>query len=45
MFIYNRILGTFTPYACSFQAVDCEGLVFMTQIQDPYGKVTVDPCD
>ncbi len=45
MLIYDPD-GGFSVYApCSFTTVDCEGLVFMTQIQDPFGKITVEPYD
>jgi hypothetical protein len=32
-------------YVGSFSTLDCEGLVFLTQLRDPYGKVVVDPHD
>ena len=45
MLIYNPA-GGFTVYTpCSFASLDCEGLVFMTQSQDPFGTITVSPCD
>ena len=43
MLVYDPSGGGFTVYApCSFTAQDCEGLVFMTRNQDPYGKITVE---
>ena len=45
MLIYNPA-GGFTLYTpCSFASLDCEGLVFMTEAQDPFGKITVNACD
>ena len=45
MLIYDPGGSNFAEYTCSFVARDCEGLVFLTQTQDPYGEVTVDACD
>ena len=45
LLVYDRDGGAFSEYACSFVTVDCEGLVFMTQLQDPYGKIVVYPRD
>ncbi len=38
-------VANYTQYPCAFDAVDCEGIVFMTQNQDPYGKIVVDAHD
>lgn len=32
-------------YNCAFQTVDCEGIVFLTQSSDPFGKIVVDAHD
>lgn len=45
MLIYNGEDGSFVEYACAFDTVDCEGLVFMTKAQDPFGMITVEACD
>ena len=38
-------VANYQQYDCSFDTVDCEGLVFMTELQDPYGKIVVDAFD
>jgi len=38
-------VADYQQYNCSFDTVDCEGIVFMTQLQDPYGKIVVEACD
>ena len=45
MLIYDGGRSNFVEYSCSFVTVDCEGLVFMTQSQDPFGMITVDAHD
>jgi hypothetical protein len=37
--------GEAVKYACSFQTIDCEGLVFTTLARDAYGEVVVEVCD
>ena len=45
MLVYHPGGSDFAEYTCSFVTVDCEGLVFMTRNQDPYGKITVEAHD
>ncbi len=43
--IINPATGETRQFSCSFATVDCEGLVTLTQLTDPYGKIVVEPCD
>jgi hypothetical protein len=43
--IINPATGATVKYPCSFATVDCEGLVVLTKLMDPYGCVVADPCD
>jgi hypothetical protein len=43
--IIDPATGATQSYPCSFATIDCEGLVVMTQMTDPYGAVVVDACD
>ncbi|MHC4067133.1 MAG: NHL repeat-containing protein [Planctomycetota bacterium] len=45
LMIIDPATGNAQEYVGSFATVDCEGLVFLTQMTDPYGKVMVDPHD
>jgi hypothetical protein len=45
LMIIDPASGTSLEYVGSFSTLDCEGLVFLTQVTDPYGKIMVDPCD
>jgi hypothetical protein len=41
----NEIYTPTVNPPCAFLTVDCEGLVFFTQLTDPYGKILVDAHD
>ena len=43
--IIDPATGNTQEYPCSFATVDCEGLVVLTKLTDPYGRVVADPCD
>lgn len=45
LLVLNPTGNTVAEYNCSFVTVDCEGLVFLTQASDPFGKVVVDAHD
>jgi hypothetical protein len=37
--IMNADNGNNVQWECSFQTIDCEGLVFTTKAADPYGPI------
>ncbi|MHC4101081.1 MAG: hypothetical protein ACYSW1_09420 [Planctomycetota bacterium] len=39
LLIINAETGQSVPWACSFQTIDCEGLVFTTKTLDPFGPI------
>ena len=43
--IVNPATGAARVFDCAFEMIDCEGLVLMTELTDPYGKITVNPHD
>ena len=43
--IIDPATGNTRAYPCSFATVDCEGLVVLTKLTDPYGRVVAEPCD
>jgi hypothetical protein len=45
LMIIDPASGAAQEYIGSFKTLDCEGLVFLTQLTDPYGKVVADPHD
>lgn len=45
MLIYHPASGSFELYPCSFETVDCEGLVLFTKQQDPYRGILADVFD
>ena len=45
LLILNPANGDAIRYDCSFQTIDCEGLVFTTQFRDSFGAIVVDACD
>ncbi len=45
LMIVNPATGEAVEYVCSFQTIDCEGLVFTTQFRDSFGEIVVDACD
>jgi hypothetical protein len=45
LLIVHPVTGEAVEYVCSFQTIDCEGLVFTTAARDPYGKIVVEACD
>ncbi|MHC4981012.1 MAG: hypothetical protein ACYTGT_18660, partial [Planctomycetota bacterium] len=45
LMIIDPASGAAQEYVGSFSTLDCEGLVFLTQLTDPYGKIVVSPHD
>ena len=45
LMIIDPASGAAQEYVGSFTTLDCEGLVFLTQLTDPYGKIVVYPHD
>ena len=45
LMVIDPASGTSQEYVGSFSTLDCEGLVFLTQMTDPYGRVMVNPFD
>ncbi|MHC4079893.1 MAG: hypothetical protein ACYS15_03840 [Planctomycetota bacterium] len=45
LLVLNPATGETEQYSCSYETIDTEGLVFFTQMTDPYGKILVDPHD
>ena len=39
LLIINAQNGQSVQWECSFQTIDCEGLVFTTQTSDPWGPI------
>jgi hypothetical protein len=45
LLILNPADGDTRKIACSFQTIDCEGMVFTTQWRDAHGAIVADACD
>ncbi|MHC4416436.1 MAG: hypothetical protein ACYS0G_14270 [Planctomycetota bacterium] len=45
LLVFNPAADEIAEYVCSFVTVDCEGLVFLTQLSDPYGKIVASAHD
>ncbi|MHC4769666.1 MAG: hypothetical protein ACYTEI_13280, partial [Planctomycetota bacterium] len=45
LMIIDPASGAAQEYIGAFSTIDCEGLVFLTQLTDPYGKIVVSPHD
>jgi hypothetical protein len=43
--IIDSHTGHAVQWVCSFQTIDCEGLVFTTQQRDPFGPIVASACD
>jgi hypothetical protein len=43
--ILNPATGEAVEYQCAIDATDIEGMVFMTEMNDPYGWIVALPCD
>jgi hypothetical protein len=45
LMIFDPATGAGMDYVGSFSTRDCEGIIFLTQLTDPYGKIVVSPHD
>jgi hypothetical protein len=45
LLILDPKTGDAVEYTCSFQTIDCEGLVFSTQFRDAHGAIVAEGCD
>ncbi len=45
LLIINAATGKAVEWECSFKTIDCEGLVFTTNLRDPFGPIVASPCD
>jgi hypothetical protein len=45
LLILDPKTGDAVEYTCSFQTIDCEGLVFSTQFRDAHGAIVAEACD
>jgi hypothetical protein len=45
LMLMDPATGQAVDYNCAFATVDCEGLIFTTKSQDPYGRIVATPCD
>ena len=45
MLIINPATGEAVGYECAVSETDFKGIVFLTQLTDPFGPVVAGPCD
>jgi hypothetical protein len=45
MLILNAASGAAVQLPCAVDTTDCEGIVFLTELSDPFGEIVVGPCD
>ncbi len=45
LLIINADNGNAVEWDCSFRTIDCEGLVFTTDLRDPFGPIVASACD